>query len=299
MPVAFSCLTAVAAVLMLCIAGCGASHKQATDKTASAKSAKDPTPTPTPTASVAWPAPKLDDPTVIDLTSTMSSGLNLNPAKDYILRLPRGRVLNVPYGFTITGGHNVVMIGGTLNVERASGVMTLNDQTGTVHIEGVRFTGPHLLEGFDLSESKGATVEFERVYVDTVHGSQSTNHADLIQTWAGPRRLLVDGFMGSTQYQGFFLLPNQHYNGPPPQQFDLRNVYIDDHGGYAVWLQSTPKVPVHVSNLYVTPPPTKTWSGWWLMPKPSGNGAWDGAHAAGSAPLQVTDLVRPAGVSYQ
>lgn len=249
-------------------------------------------------ARLPWPAPKLNDPTTITLTAETPSSLVLDPRRDYILQLPTGHALNVPYGFSVWGGHNVVMIGGTLNIRRASGVMNLTDQTGTVHIEGVRFTGPKLMEGFDLSEPKGATVELENLYLGTVHGSESTNHADLIQTWAGPRRLLVDGFVGSTDYQGFFLLPNQLYRGPAPKQFDLRNVYIQDRGGYALWLQSKPRVPLRLSNVYVSPNPTKPEPDQWLWPALTSEGTWPGVTSVPGPPAPVAAMARAAGTAY-
>jgi len=249
-------------------------------------------------AGLPWPAPKLTNPTIIQLTAKTPSSLVLDPRQDYVLQLPTGHPLNVPHGFSIWGGHNVVMVGGTLNILDRGGVMDLTDQTGTVHIEGVRFTGRRLMEGFDLSEPKGATVEFENVYVSTVHGSENTNHADLIQTWAGPRRLLVDGFVGSTDYQGFFLLPNQLYKGPAPRQFDLRNVFIQDRGGYALWLQSKPKVPLHLSNVFISPNPTKPAPDQWLWPALTSEGTWPGVTAVNSAPGEVAAMARAAGPAY-
>jgi hypothetical protein len=238
--------------------------------------------------------------TVIDLTST-STSLQLDPSRDYVLRLPRGRPLNVPTALEISGGHNIVMVGGTINVERPVGVMQLTDQTGTVHIEGVRFTGRHLTQGIDLSEAKGATVELEHVYFSTVYGSFTTNHAELIQSWAGPRRLLIDGLTGSTTYQGLFLLPNQHYNGPAPKLFDLRNIYIDDsRGAYALWLQTSPRVPLRISGVYVTPNPQRPERAWWLWPKPSSEATtWSGVQAVRGSPLMVSRITRAAGLDYR
>jgi hypothetical protein len=250
---------------------------------------------------LAWPAPALHDPQVIQLTSAHTN-IVLNGDRDYILELPRGKPLQAPNGLTIAGGHNVVMIGGTVNVPDRSGAALLEDQTGTIHIEGVRFTGPQLMEGFDLSESDKATVELENIYLSEVHGGFKTNHADLIQTWAGPGRLLIDGFSGSTQYQGFFLLPNQHYNGPPPKLFDLRNVYINDsQGAYALWVSDQyGPFPVHVQNVAVTPNPLRTWRGWWLWPKPStGEGTWDQVVSARAAPAAVEPRIASAGIHYR
>ncbi len=248
----------------------------------------------------AWPAPALHDPQVIQITSA-NTNVVLNGNRDYILKLPMGKPLQAPHGLTIAGGHNVVLVGGTVNVPDRSGAVQLEAQTGTIHIEGVRFTGPQLMEGFDLSESDKATVELENIYIDKVHGGFTTNHADLIQTWAGPGRLLVDGLWGSTQYQGFFLLPNQHYDGPPPTLFDLRNVYINDsQGGYALWLQTSPRVPLHLSNVAVTPNPVRTWRGWWLWPKPStGDTTWNQVASTHSPPAATHPRIASAGIDYR
>jgi hypothetical protein len=249
-------------------------------------------------ARLAWPAPALHDPQVIQLTPGHTK-LVLNLHRDYVLKLPRGRPLTAPQGLSIWGGHNVVLVGGTVYVPDKSGAAQLQAQTGTIHIEGVRFSGQKLMEGIDLNEPRGAIVELENLYVDTVHGSYTTNHADLIQSWAGPRQLLVDGLMGSTQYQGFFLLPNQLDKGPAPQLFDLRNVYINDRqGAYALWLQTKPRVRLHTSGVYVTPNPSRTWRGWWLWPKP-GDATWNQVQAAGASPGAVQAQIRRAGINYR
>jgi hypothetical protein len=248
----------------------------------------------------AWPAPALHNPQVIRLTSA-NANLTLNLHRDYVLELPRGHALVAPRGLSIWGGHNVVLVGGTVYVPDRSGAATFQAQTGTIHVEGVRFSGPQLMEGLDLSEPRGATVELENIYIDTVHGGFKTNHADLIQTWAGPRRLLIDGLMGSTQYQGFFLLPNQWYPGPAPQLFDLRNVYINDsQGSYALWVadQHGP-FPLRVSNVTVTPNPARSWRGWWLWPKPStGDATWNQVSSIRAAPPAVRQQIQSAGLHY-
>jgi hypothetical protein len=247
----------------------------------------------------AWPAPALHDPQVIQVTSAHTN-IVLNGNRDYVLKLPKGKPLEAPHGLTIAGGHNVVMTGGTVHVPDKSGAAQLEAQTGTIHIEGVRFTGPKLMEGFDLNESDKATVELENIYIDEVRGSYTTNHADLIQSWAGPGKLLIDGLWGSTNYQGFFLLPNQHYNAPPPTLFDLRNVYINDsQGGYALWLQTKPRVPLHLSNVQVTPNPARTWRGWWLWPKPStGDATWNQVASTPTGPAATHPRIASAGINY-
>jgi hypothetical protein len=207
-----------------------------------------PSPTPVPTSNSAdalqWAPPALSRPTTISL-SAKNRSLDLNPTRDYRLVMPN-TPLRVKGGLSVTGGHNVVLVGGTLlvpsakqapNPEDRRGVY-LKGQTGVVHIEGLRLGGD-LSEGFDLDERLGATVQIENVDVETVHGTRDTNHADVIQTWAGPAKLLVDGLRGSSDYQGLFLLPNQHWSdGPAPQVFDIRRsvITLADDAGYGVWV---------------------------------------------------------------
>jgi hypothetical protein len=245
---------------------------------------------PTAHASSAWDRPALADPTTIVLDAAHNN-LVLDQAKDYVLRLTPG-VDSMRTGVTVWGGRNVVIDGGHLNITGRSGAMELKNQAGTIWIHDLHISGgPELMEGIDLQEPvRGATVVLRDVLIDKVHGSYRTNHADLIQTWAGPSRLLIDGFTGATDYQGFFLLPNQLYEGPEPKIFDLRNVEIDDsRGAYALWVsdQHGP-FPLHVQNVVVKANPMRTWRGWWLWgfrgqdSNAPGKGTWAAVSAAGS-----------------
>lgn len=195
-------------------------------------------------AALQWAPPTLSHPQTVKL-SAKNRELELDPNRDYRLVMP-DTPLSVPGGLSIAGGHNVVLIGGTLDAPSAKQApnpqdrrgVYLKGQTGVVHIEGLRLGGD-LTEGFDLDERLGATVQIENVDVGTVHGSRDANHADVIQTWAGPRKLLVDGLRASSDYQGFFLLPNQHWaEGPPPQTFDIRRsvITLSSNSGYGVWV---------------------------------------------------------------
>jgi hypothetical protein len=240
-------------------------------------------------ATSAWDEPTLVDPTTIVLTAANGTLLTLDDATDYIIDVPAG-VDSIPGGAVIVGGHNVVINGGDINdpdygpVGDSRRALYLKDQTGTVWIHDVHLSGPDLDEGIDLYEPN-ATVVLRNILEDEVYGSATTWHADLIQTWGGPKRLLVDGFVGSTSYQGFFLLPNQDYSGLAPTQFDLRNVYINDtQGAYALWRAAGDPFPLNVSNVYVTPNPQHTWVGWWQWPQPNtGDTSW--ANAIDGQPL--------------
>jgi hypothetical protein len=212
-------------------------------------------PTPTSTAAEAdrltWAPPTLTDPLTVTVTAT-SNKVELSPDRDYIVKLPASPLV-VAGGVRIEGGHNVVIIGGEIAVPPKSEApdsrdrtgLLLKNQTGTIHIEGVRISGADLAEGIDLDQSMGATVVLQNIAVDEVHGSRDGHHADVLQTWAGPSTLRIDGLTGATQYQGFFLLPQQFLD-TPPVAFDLRRIVITgnpggENGGaaYLLWADNS------------------------------------------------------------
>jgi len=191
-----------------------------------------------------WAPPTLTNPITLAVTPGHAS-LTLEPGLDYTVTLPRTPV-DLPGGVSISGGHNVVIIGGVIQVPAKGEApapkqrrgLYLKGQTGTVHVEGVRMTGD-LSEGFNLDQREGAVIQIENVQVDLVHGSHDGHHADVIQTWAGPRVLRVDGLRAATRYQGFFLLPNQWWKqAGPPEAFVFRRTVLTMMPGsaYAVWL---------------------------------------------------------------
>ncbi|ABS05138.1 hypothetical protein [Kineococcus radiotolerans] len=194
---------------------------------------------------LSWAPPSLDSGTTIEVTAT-NHHLELDARTDYRLRLPSDVPLRVEGGLVVIGGRNVVIVGGEIQIPEGLSQeadewtgrrgLYLKDQSGVVHVEGLRFSGD-LAEGIDLAQSRDATVQLQNISVDSVRGSYEGNHADLLQVWAGPRVLRVDGFSGTTDYQGFFLLPNQHYDGPRPDLFDLRRVRIRGVEGsaYLLW----------------------------------------------------------------
>jgi len=221
-----------------------------------------PPPPPSNGSKLTWAPPALNSPVVMAYPEG-STSLKLDSARDYVLKLPVGRALNNNHGLNISGGHNVVIIGGSVNV--GAGVATTSglarrgayfkNQTGTLFLEGVRFLSPStapLTEGIDLSESTGGSVIIQNVVIERAVGTRTTNHADGIQTWAGPNRLLIDRLSVYTTYQGMFLLPNQHFSGPAPQLWDFRHVYIygEATAGYLLW-KSSQNYPWHISNTYL------------------------------------------------
>lgn len=215
--------------------------------------------------------PALTNPIVITVKDQIGE-LKLNPSRDYRIVLPKTRAWKNNRGLWITGGHNVVVIGGTVDVgygwKDGSGKVVkraayFRDSTGTVHIEGVRFmssTTQKLTEGIDIS-LPGASLRLFNVWMSSLlTGSQDTNHADVIQAWGGPKYLFVDGLTAATQYQGLFLTPQQH-SSTSVSTYDLRRVWVDGRSAaYLLW--RTGSFPIRTSEVHVTGS-TRQYSGLW------------------------------------
>jgi hypothetical protein len=242
-------------------------------------------PVPVPSA---WDRPGLSNPTTVQLTEA-DHVIVLDQSRDYIVQCPPG-TLELSSALNVWGGRNVVFENCDVDLTNPDWAARFSDQSGTLWIHDLHFGGSQLTGGVQFQEP-GATVVMRDVLFDKVYGSQSTNHAELIQTWSGPDRLLIDGLTGSTTYQGLFLLPNQYDTSPPPTVFDLRHIDIDDaQGAYALWLDDVNGSPPddasgailtwNVDDVYVVPNPARTWPGWWLWPQPStGDPTWDGAQS--------------------
>ena len=254
---------------------------------------------------LSWAPPALVAPTTIHVTTTRRD-LSLEAGRDYVVVMPPEPLVAVG-GLRLVGGRNVVLVGGEIHVPAGAAAsnagnrgLYLRDQSGTVHVEGLRITGAGLGEGINLDQRQGAVVQLQNVRVDTVHGSAAGHHADVIQTWAGPRQLRVDGLTGHTQYQGLFLLPQQFGTQPQPELMDLRRV--DLHGEpsstYLMWRDSL-EWPMTLRDVWLSPRTPGLSPDLFLWPKGTGPGtqAWSSV-AVGAPP--GGEFVPPgaAGVGY-
>lgn len=239
-------------------------------------------PAPAPTTSSPAPAPTTSSPAPVTSESALrfrppalvnpvtmafpegGATVKLDVTKDYILTLPANRPLVNTKGLTITGGRNVVIIGGVVDVRdgdattgaRRGAYLSKATPNGTTFIEGVRFissTQGSLTEGIDLA-SPTARVVLQNVAIDGVlSGSYATNHADMIQAWAGPAVLDIDGFSATTSYQGFFLLPNQH-DASLVKDWSLNRMSLTGtDSAYMLWRDNnTAGYTIRTSDVYVS-----------------------------------------------
>jgi hypothetical protein len=191
----------------------------------------------------------LVNPQTIDLSSKLSGGIVLpDPTRDYILKLPADKPWKNGSGLNIKGGRNSVVIGGLVDVgDGSNGVRRagyLQSATGTIHVEGVKFissTQPTLTEGINIS-APAATIQIANCDVATpCSGSYATNHADILQTWNGPKTLRVFGLKGKSNYQCMFLNARDTNTAAQPVEGSWEMDRIDVEGGaYTLWLVPPP-----------------------------------------------------------
>jgi hypothetical protein len=195
-----------------------------------------------------WEPPALEDPETLSPGPDQTT-LNLDPRRDYVVHVATRRK-----GLIVNGGHNVVMIGGEISIgwqgkdanHNLRRGLLLKNQTGTVHVEGLRIGGSDLGEGIDLDQRKGATVQLVNLKIGTVTARDSKHftdtHPDLVQTWAGPKRLRIDGLQGRTGYQGLFLLPRQFDHKLKIDEISVRNTSITGTrtSRYLLWTAGGP-----------------------------------------------------------
>jgi len=211
-----------------------------------------------------WAPPALRDPVTVRVTN-QNSKLELDPARDYRLEMPDAP-LEAPGGLVVNGGRNVVLDGGVIRIGWQGRAPTshqrrglfLTGQTGTVHVQDLHITGRDLGEGINLDQRRGATVQLVDIRVDRVHARDqrhfSDGHPDLLQTWAGPRRLRVDGFRGVTGYQGFFLLPMQFDRRQRPHEVSLHDVSITGRRRSAYLLWTSGGFPLRIDDVRLRSP---------------------------------------------
>lgn len=236
--------------------------------------------------------PVLTTPTTI----TMSSGtsyVSMDPARDYIIKIKAGTVFPKP--LTLTGGRNVVFEDAVMQYAAPVGAepgwlargLYLVDQTGVMWVSNLQIRGP-LSEGIDLSQKKGASVVLRNIAVDPVYGSQDGHHADVLQTWAGPGRLVVDGLTGTSSFQGVFLQPADTWDGPDPDFIVLRNIDLDvSQGIYALSSYAHGAYPIVATGIDVKYNPARPSRDQWLWPKPStGDTTW--ANVVGIGPVELS-----------
>lgn len=200
-----------------------------------------------------------------DLGQSIPSTLDIR--KDYIIKLSKTTPrVAAGTGIQISGGKNVVIIGGEVIVKASGGICRafyVKDNVGTVHLEGVKFRpeSGNFTEGIN-NASPSTVLQVQNVNVAGLcSGSQATNHADIIQTWNGPKSLKVDGLKGRTNYQCAFLNARDTNKAAAPlDDWEMHRCDFESVNGakYTMWLVPPP-ASVKTSQIHCWGPSLGAW----------------------------------------
>ncbi len=206
-----------------------------------------------------WAPPALNNPVTVNVTNS-NRDLYLDDNTDYIVKFP-STPITAPGGVALRGGRNVVVIGGEIynntetlpggNIGNAYGLLTEN-QTGTIHVEGLWIHGKGIGQGLLLSHWNGAVVQVQNTRIETLNRVATNGiHTDGFQSWAGPKQLKMYNVTIKTQGVGIQTQPadlnsdpNQpfvrwHYENMDITQLDQNNNFQESdgnpHHAYALW----------------------------------------------------------------
>jgi hypothetical protein len=192
-------------------------------------------------AATKYPAPTLVNPVTITV-GTGQTVTKIPSTQDAIVKLPATRKVG---STIIMGGHNVVVIGGSITVpagDSTQRAIYIADATGTVHIEGVEVvcTKGVYFDAIAINAPL-ADVQIQNMRLCS-DGRQDIFHGDLIQPWGGFKSLKVDSLTGFAGYQGFQLPAlDGSFMGPVTlSRIDLHStgaqVTTDGgNGGFLLW----------------------------------------------------------------
>ena len=222
-----------------------------------------PTPTPTPTATPApgpgslltWRPPACGDASHACATVNVANtgahqSFTLDSTKDWTIKLPTTPVVG---GLGINGGHNVIIIGGEIDLTDpcsadnapCHGFNLVSSSSnppngGEVYIEGVLIKNPGTQvsgDGIDLQQTYPggwATVTLQNLRIQGLQGcnvgTYSGAHADVFQPYApSGAALRIDHLTGTTSYQGMQVAPDGYFTPAirNPSSVDFRNVNIN------------------------------------------------------------------------
>jgi hypothetical protein len=226
---------------------------------------------------------------------------HLDDSTDYTVVLPAGGFNSG--GLILDGGRNVTVDGGHISVPANAPVtasigprrgLMLSNQTGRVVVQNLRIDGAGLSEGIQMDQEKGARVWLTNIAMGAIHAQDEVgftdNHPDLVQTWAGPKRLVINGLTGTTDFQGVTLMPTAKCatalcqpSTAAGDRWELHNIQVKGTPTARVLFWREPQWPMVMSNVWALPASGRPLS-WSVYPTLS---AWAGVNL-GVSPAAMT-----------
>jgi hypothetical protein len=209
---------------------------------------------------------------------------SLSATNDYRIHLPSEPLQG---GLQIRGGHNVIIIGGQINLSApcsdassdCHGINIAKPTSGEVFIEGVWIHNPQnpitqsTGDGIDVGDPAGSPsdIVLQNLRIDGISGcSGGSDHADVFQPYSVPgARIHIDHLTGTTNCQGMTLDPDLSWSsfGELAAEYAIKNANInvldnpyDDTAGnrYVWWLTGGSggclSGPIILRNVYAEEP---------------------------------------------
>jgi len=210
--------------------------------------------------------------------------LSMSPSNDYRLHLPSDRAQ--VGGITINGGHNVILIGGEIDLipscvviaGSCHGIIIGKSTPGSVFIEGVWIRNPQ--DPFYFSTGNGIIIDdtlsapnditLQNIRIEGISGcsSLSIDNSKVYQPFAAPGVVQrIDRLTGTTNCIGLMLDPDVAYSRDNTSSLNIIlkntniNVLPNKYGNtnrYAYWFtygaQSCYSGPISLSNVYAQEP---------------------------------------------
>ena len=188
--------------------------------------------------------PALTNPKTVTIDDGTDYSPTLTAGQDYIIDLGGSdNIVNVASTrITISGGDDIVIIGGHIKASGSQQPILMDKSSGHVYVEGVRISGAN--EGFNLDQRTAKLVTLQNIKIDQINGTQAGHHADLVQTWGGSYggQTRINRLDGTTTYQGSIMNPFQYTASPTPTDlkghtytFENTVVRKPSGGGYAFY----------------------------------------------------------------
>jgi hypothetical protein len=184
----------------------------------------------------------------INTNGGVQQTINLTPGVDYVISAPS----TISGGVVLSGGRNVVWIGGEISIPNQSDqgtsdntnrrALLLSGQTGVVHIEGLLLDGTDINEGIDVA-APNAVVQIQNVRAVNMHAHDESgftdNHVDFIQTWGGCQELRVDKCTFQSDYQGITVKDDFNSSRHVCRLSRINGKSYNNLGQYFYWFDAT------------------------------------------------------------
>lgn len=167
----------------------------------------------------------------------------------------------------VQGGRHVVLDGHGQNVSR----LQFKQTTGSVTVSNVRIVLNEEGDAIDVASRNGHApdVTLNNIAAGGLRGSRETIHSDIFQGQGDIGRLSITNLVGSSGYQGIFLkgTPGRAVGSVTLDHVAL--AHSGDAAGFLLWFgdgirtwadghrtgMASPRFPVYLKDVYVTPRP--------------------------------------------